>query len=1044
MTAEVDRRTVLAGVGALGLLGLLQGCTGESQPPPDGGSGAADALRSLRDAVRRSPDHLAARAAAVVAAKDADAITRFVRDNVTVRPHRPNRAAETDRRWGPAATLRAGAGTARDRVELLAALLTAAGVPVAVMDADRPAAVTVADLYRLRLPEFAPDKDLLDQVAKAAKVTVPAPTGPSAAAEIEKLAGAIVAALPADAAAAVTVRTDLLPDRLPLVRYEVGGQTRYAFAVGALDPTTQPSARVRALDPRPTTDTITVALRGLCQPAAGSRTPRGEVVTFASATWPVDRVAGHPITVTFDAAASPTTVLTAGLSAVPTRVPSLRLQAAIPDAVSPFGPVEEDPLTVNGAPITVFGDVLALDDKGMPSGPFGNLVRLSAADLDKARANARTVRVKADPSAFPEVALEVTVADGAGGSVDGLDAASFACAEDGAARPCALLSNAPDTRRPRVLVVFDGSGSITDAFPDQAARTAFNHTVAKAIVNAAATRAFDVQVAPVGATPSAGDWTPPDEQRLATSFEAFSFSEIWRSVAAGGTVGGAAVLVLISDNVSGDEPGKIAAHQAQARSHGVPVICLPVGKVDAATTDKIVELTGGARVDPLAPDAGTRLATALGTHLASRTGTIYRLRYRAPLEGKPARTVSVAVEAASGTDTYTVPAADQRIPPPSIVGVYLEVDTGETRDIRRLGGVGLTGSGRPTDDPPTAADVADARSVLDGLTTLVIEPDTPTPAAVVDDIVGAHLSWEPVRPKLPNLKPDDLADVAAGVRRYPGLLSALFAPATGLAQPDGKATTGTGWRAFTTVVVSQRPNPAEKGLLSTVDLSPELNKVGVVAADRAQALRDGVRASLALSTGESLSGDSAHGRLLDRPLRYLPIGTGVPDDVKAGLPPSAAAVLARTLDRYAGYHRLVPANGAVNAFWVVEPLTGTATAVLPDGTGGVRQQADKDVDLLLFALLIATLVAGLGCNLIGDASRGPVYYLVCIGLTIESIALTAAGVFPPDKPPTFTTVPFSVFSTLLGLGLSGKTALPGRIGVTLVIAILTILSMESF
>src|SRR5271167_4905985 len=125
----LDRRSLMLGLSATGASLALPGCsskpTGMMMPPPSMTSGF-DTLRSLRDLIRSSPDHLSARAAQVIAAKDFTGAVRFVRDQIAVLPPRVSTDdAVGGVRWGPDGTLRAGAGTQRERIELLNAMLTA-------------------------------------------------------------------------------------------------------------------------------------------------------------------------------------------------------------------------------------------------------------------------------------------------------------------------------------------------------------------------------------------------------------------------------------------------------------------------------------------------------------------------------------------------------------------------------------------------------------------------------------------------------------------------------------------------------------------------------------------------------------------------------------------------------------------------------------------------------------------------------------------------------------------------------------------------------
>ena len=79
-------------------------------------------MRIFREAVRRSPDHLAAVAHGLVVKKDVEGLHLFVRDQIRTLPDDDDGFSGPVKamRWGARATLRYGAGTPREKAELLA------------------------------------------------------------------------------------------------------------------------------------------------------------------------------------------------------------------------------------------------------------------------------------------------------------------------------------------------------------------------------------------------------------------------------------------------------------------------------------------------------------------------------------------------------------------------------------------------------------------------------------------------------------------------------------------------------------------------------------------------------------------------------------------------------------------------------------------------------------------------------------------------------------------------------------------------------------
>ena len=89
-----------------------------------------DVWREAKDAVRKSPDHLIARSEEVVATKDATKIYEFVRDRVqTVPPTNVSafNSVANSSYYGVRGTLRGGAGSPRDKAEVLKSLYERAG-----------------------------------------------------------------------------------------------------------------------------------------------------------------------------------------------------------------------------------------------------------------------------------------------------------------------------------------------------------------------------------------------------------------------------------------------------------------------------------------------------------------------------------------------------------------------------------------------------------------------------------------------------------------------------------------------------------------------------------------------------------------------------------------------------------------------------------------------------------------------------------------------------------------------------------------------------
>src|SRR5581483_4852166 len=438
------RREFLAATNAAALLLLLESCvpgaTSRAGSTGSQGSLIKQALTTLRDGLRASPDHLAFRAQAVAATKDSAKIVAFVRDSLGVVPPWTTSDDLGAIRWGGAAALRGGQGTLRERADVLAGLLTKAGFKASVMAATRPSSVDVGSMYAQRTPKFAPDSGKVDSARSLLRAAgLPAADAQRAFEPGPDPAAAILSALPASLQQA-RVRTDLLPDVVPVVQFSEGGRTRYAFALGALGISDSAPAGLRNAGETGSAPVVNIAVSALAEPAVGSTTRGGELIQLVAGTWHADEVVGRQVILTFSPPQGPQAVIDSGLAALPARIPFLRVQTET-GAPDPH-------LIAAGSMVTIQGDVLGsplgpAPTPGTPvAGPYGPYLSLSDADRHAAEARVATIKVTANATAFPEVELLMDVSDSSGASVDGLAASSFGV-KDGIAEPdsIALYSN---------------------------------------------------------------------------------------------------------------------------------------------------------------------------------------------------------------------------------------------------------------------------------------------------------------------------------------------------------------------------------------------------------------------------------------------------------------------------------------------------------------------------------------------------------------------------------------------------------------------------
>ncbi len=1021
-----------------------------SASPAASSAATEDFLTVLRQAVQASPDFLQQAAAKAVASKDIATISAFVRDQISVVPSL-NQGDDPvwSRLWGTRATLRGGSGSLRDRADLLVELLTAAGYTATVMSANLPPAIDLATLYQVRSADFEPDAQLYAKAVALLPAGTQLPTDSAASSTgpaespAQAAAKALAAAIPTSLQSA-TIRKDLLPASVPVVAVATtptgpspsaapaSSAQQYVFALGDLAPTaTAPSGLSNVNGETPTAG-VSVTISGLTNPAPGSTTPHGEVVELVTGSWPAEEVFGRQVLLNFVPPSGAVGFITGDPAAQSVRIPMLRLQSelaayaappiAAPSIATSSPPSSATSLTsaapqaiestgvFNGPPITLQGDVLSQpsgssDNATAPVGAYGPLTSLSASQLKSAIASVTTLNVTAKASTFPEVELDVAVTDSAGNSVDGLDAAAFSITDNGTIAPSiALMSNTASDNRPRILVVYDTTGSVEETWPSPAAKSAFEQSLAATLVSAAQQTPFDVQVLGLGTAsdPDPTKWAAPDQATLLTAFSnaGGEYSQVWGALSGGGLDQGVVATLMVSDFQSNNEtPTDIATAQRRIAAAHIPIFCLTIGKPDATAVSTIVRLSGGAQLDPLAPTTASALTALIKPLVAARTQNTYRLRYTAPTGGPTTHMVTLKLtgrSAPTGTATYTAPATPAT--PWSFAGLYIQISVGAyDSGVRHLAGANLDGSGYPIQALDDAAASAETRAAICGLTTIAFEPGSTTTAAIIDDLIASAQSLQPVVRLPKTATAQDIVEAASkdGVRRVPAVLASLMLPASPDAAPAAVPT-------MRVAILQERAN-ASGGVDIRMDLPPKLNTIEPLGADPVAAFDAALALSGAAAAAEATNFDaSAFSSLAGRPLTFLPAGTRGPwdtfiDALPAAQQPAWEAVLNTTFYGLT-LHAVVPTGGATAAFWIVDSTTGAATAVLLDGSGGALTndagclfKSDWLSEFLNIANAILTAFA-LGCIATTAASA-----LYCVGKTtdaiyqIASVVLAAVG-----------------------------------------------------
>jgi len=970
---ELSRRTFLGfSLAAAGSL-LIDCSSGGPSGPVVGGAGddPFELWDQLRTAVRASPDHLAAATDRLVAARDARGLFELVRDRIASYPPTGLDGAVTEVRWGVRGTLRGGAGTPREKAELLAALYRRAGFDAQVVVgsiAARLRSDAAARAYlRPVVRQFAPAVDaatLTAWQAALAKVGTLGAVAPIDADDRERraLVDAIGALVPADAAARMgpydaTLDTAAI-ETLPLVAVTIDGAIRFAnplFAEARFGDSLTDDDPVPAPDPDPAP--MVVIELAVSTTAAPTRR-----IAVARASYPADQLAGRQVLAQFAPATDIDTLARLRVADVHAWKPVLSVRG--PD-VEP----DADPgFVVIGSEVTLRGDVIETAADGTIA--LNGRTLFAPAELDPAAA-ARVAGLAVEVAAggFPSVRLAVSALDAAGRAVGGLGAPAFELREGGA--PVGTVLGATPAESVRVFLDFDLDGPLaTGEDPLEFARQ----------LTRAVTTAYPGAVIVTGVDGDYVELTSPDA--VAGAVGGGDSDDPWADLAA--AAGARPMLtVVVSDFEGLTDPRDPASPKGAYRAlvaGGPPVVAIATDPAPSADVAGLAALTGGVAV--LGGGIADGIAAVLDRLAARRTGGgSYTLSYAAPLDGPARRDLTLVVNGHAVAASYAVPAVGARAEQTALAGVYLTVSLGDRTVTRVLGG--YASDAPPADGVPVAQAVLDdVVDALFGVSLLSFEAAAPPLSVALDDALSIKLAARPLWQAVARKDSAAIRANLAGLRTFvPAELTMLqCAPRSSSAQ---SLTYEDGLRI---VRFSHRPRfagAARGGSERRLDILP-LAGWASLSASATTSFRDTLARSARVAVVEGHALDTSTLRALAGvPLRLLPPGDVDAADLPYG---AAASAAAEALDRFDGYYRLVPDAGQFAGFWAVSAETGSVLGVLPDGTGGASQSEEcQTLSQLNNAFSALGLVAGFA----GMGGLGPYFWL---GMEVASVALLSAAI----------------------------------------------------
>jgi hypothetical protein len=894
--------------------------------------------RDMQQAVRSSPDHLVAEADRRVASKDPESIFRFVRDSIRTLPADEGGfgAASTRHAWGTRATLRAGAGTLRDKADLLAELYQRAGLKAAVVSAGLassfdPSSAGILDPKTLTFtptvddPTWARWRAVLGLIGAAAPLPFVDEAGKVRAA----IAAKIKPLLPASLSPASFDFSSLM--RFPLVSVEVSGKTVFANPAfsGATFGETYTYETPGPADPASEPDIVMLKVSVTTTDAPD------KLVDVVSGEFSVSDLVGRRALLAF----------------VPTCVADGQWGASV-ESVTSFMPLialhgmdltdqQMADLCVAGTVLDMRGNVVSADSTGKVT--VNGRALVSSSFDPTAAARVASLAVEANPVSFPLIKLRARAVDSLGKAVAGLGASSWKVEEDGVARPFTLMSN--DSPFPRVLFILDTSTSLPPAFLGAEAAKVVRQ-IAERFLLIDPTCTFQVGAVDGGlTTPSTAT---PDPLKLEADALAVSgyASELWKALDDAAQYS-PTLIVFLTDGASDSPP---TADQLSRIASSVPAVMIGVGTVDMPSLEKMAAASGGKAFLVSQPDEAVN---ASATFLKERTEQPVEINYEAPSQGPSTRSVKLTLVGTTkeAQTTYNVPAVADGILPPALCGIHLTVTWGSRTFLRTI--VGLPPE-KATAIPQALLD--EVRYALFGATVISFEGEAPTLSQWIDDYLAAKLSLEPLWNAVQaGDAPAARAAFSAGLRTLPSGLPNLHL-ALQEAPFSGPVPFSVGLRA---VLTHTRVVPG-KGTVRRVDILP-LTRFASVSTTPQAAFERTLESSLLLSLAESkLFQNSTVSLLENQDLRLLDTYPSVDTDL-ADLDAATRQTWGKLLEPYAESINVLPKSGKPFAFYCLDPRTGTAIGVLPDGTGGGSSSDPKAVGNAALGLLNwASLLGELG------------------------------------------------------------------------------------
>jgi len=839
-----------------------------------------DVLRGVRDALRTSPDHLPAQLQRRVAERDWRGIFVLVRDQIETWPT-TGRAFLGDNartvRWGHVATLRGGAGTPREKADLLALALTDAGFTAQVVRV--PLQYEPDDVRRILQPRV---RDFDPQVDPAALAgwqrllnladdhPAPGPVDPDDALR-EALVSRLLGVLDQESTPWPQARGFDFKWRAGVAAVVVE-TPEGRFLLNPTDPAAEPEA-----DPpehRDAGEPTGLATIEASLEVATTDDPRKRKVLLTG-SWDAAQLAGRTLVVGTPPTVAPADWARTRIDDVQTYLPVFRVIDGGRDAsLAALGAV--------GDAFTRRAETLTVGDNGEMR--IGDVTLNAASDDGMARVQA--ISASTLTLSYGEAVIAADITDAGGAVVENLGAGALAVTVAGEERGFLLAANRPELI---VTLLIDQSYSMPGDYLGAGGDAWIERT-----------RAQVLAVAPHAVV------------RLARTG-----SHLWTSLAKESARGGDLMIYLTDGDMV--DAGTDALRATLA--NGPPVLIVSVTN---RIFDRQRELAAAANGRVVAVAGADAAAAEITAELVGRPPLAYRLRLSTTglAPGSHPATVATRDGRVSGEFMLALPEGDATLPS-QICGLYLQLRVGNVRLERTLGGVDHRVAGRV---PVEARHLDDVGVALLSGAAITFEAAAPSLATWLDDVVSSRLALEQVVAE----------DRAQGASAAFGKLAAEFQPLPALAWQagfppmqagkDDPLTFHDGLRA----VMMSLPITREARQTSRIDILPVSNYHTAIEDPEAACVAT-LRQTARLAVAEAVHfGTSTLDLLEGKPLGLLRAG----DQAMQRVPDALRVRWQGALGRAGNTHFIGDPSFGTLAWFQVARNTGEMLAVLPDGSGG--------------------------------------------------------------------------------------------------------------